>query len=68
MNKPRKSENNARGIKNQILHGMIAALPLGGVAIASFFRLQAWMQQTLVLVTLLWFYTFYLLDIFNPRG
>lgn len=68
MNKPRNSKNPTRGIKNRVLKGILTALPLGGVAIASFFDLQAWVHQALVLVTILWFYTYYLMDTFFMGG
>jgi hypothetical protein len=46
----------------------MAGLPLGAVVWASFLPLQPWMQQALVLVTLLWFYVFFLLDTFFLAG
>ncbi len=44
------------------LKWVLTGLPLGGVVWASFLPLQPWMQQTLVLVVILWFYVFFLLD------
>jgi hypothetical protein len=44
------------------LKWLIAWLPLGGIIGASFLPLQAWMQQALILVMLLWFYVFFLMD------
>jgi hypothetical protein len=50
------------------LKWVCAGLPLGGIIWASFLPLQAWMQQALVLVTLIWFYVFFLLDCFFLGG
>jgi len=44
------------------LKWVLTGLPLGGVILASFLPLQAWEQQSLVLVTLLWFMVFFLFD------
>lgn len=57
--------------KNRIKAGlkwMIAGLPLGAVVGSSFLPLQTWVQQVLILVTLLWFYAFFLLDCFYLGG
>ena len=50
------------------LKWVLAGLPLGGVLWASFLPLQTWMQQALILVVLLWFYVFFLLDAFFLGG
>jgi hypothetical protein len=50
------------------LRWVITCLPLGGIAWASFLPLQTWMQQALILVTLIWFYVFFLLDTFFLGG
>lgn len=42
----------------------MAGLPLGGIVWASFLPIQVWMQQALILVTLVWFYVFFLMDTF----
>jgi hypothetical protein len=58
-------------LKNKVKHILrwaIIGLPLGGVIWASFLPLQPWMQQTLVLVVLLWFNVFFLLDTFFMGG
>ena len=52
----------------KVLKLILAGLPLGGVIWASFLPLQVWMQQALILVVLLWFYAFFLLDTFFLRG
>jgi hypothetical protein len=39
-----------------------ACLPLGGIVWASLLPLQAWMQQALIFLTLVWFFVFFLLD------
>jgi hypothetical protein len=46
----------------------LIGLPLAGVIWASLLPLQAWMQQVLVLVVLLWFDVFFLLDTFFMGG
>jgi hypothetical protein len=51
-----------------ILKWVLTCLPLGGIAWASFLPLQTWMQQALILVTLIWFYVFFLLDTFFLGG
>ena len=52
----------------RILQWVLTGLPLGGIVWASFLPLQTWMQQALILVTLLWFYVFFLLDTFFLGG
>jgi hypothetical protein len=47
---------------------VFACLPLGGIIWASLLPLQIWMQQELILVTLIWFYVFFLLDCFFLGG
>jgi hypothetical protein len=47
---------------------IVTVLPLGAVVWTSFLPLQTWVQQALILVTLLWFYAFYLLDCFYLGG
>ncbi len=51
-----------------ILKWGLTGLPLVGVAWVSFLPLQVWMQQLLILFTLLWFYVFFLLDTFFLGG
>ncbi len=51
-----------------ILKWLITGLPLGGIVWVSFYPLPAWIQQALVLVTLIWFYVFFLLDTFFLGG
>jgi hypothetical protein len=58
----------ARGKIKRILKWVLTCLPLGGIAWASFLPLQTWMQQALILITLLWFYVFFLLDTFFLGG
>jgi len=50
------------------LQWVLTGLPLGGIAWASFLPLQIWMQQALILVALIWFYVFFLLDTFFLSG
>ena len=46
----------------------LTGLPLGGIIWASFLPLRPWMQQALVLVVLVWFIVFLLLDTFFLNG
>jgi hypothetical protein len=50
------------------LKWVLTGLPLGGIIWASFLPLQTWMQQALILVVLIWFYVFFLLDTFFLGG
>ena len=50
------------------LQWVLTGLPLGGIVGASLLPLQTWMQQALILVTLLWFYVFFLMDTFFLNG
>jgi len=43
----------------RVLKLILAGLPLGAVVWVSFLPLQTWMQQALILVTLIWFYAFF---------
>ena len=52
----------------QTLKWTLTGLPLGTVICASFLPLVAWVQQSLVLIVLLWFIVFYLLDCFYLGG
>jgi polyferredoxin len=52
----------------RVLKWVLTCLPLGGIAWASFLPLQTWMQQALILVALIWFYVFFLLDTFFLGG
>jgi hypothetical protein len=57
--------------KNRIniaLKWTLTGLPLGAVIWTSFLPLATWVQQALILVTLLWFYAFFLLDSFYLGG
>jgi hypothetical protein len=51
-----------------ILKWTVTCLPLAGVVWASFLPLRPWMQQSLILVVLVWFYVFFLLDTFFLKG
>lgn len=65
VKKPMLSEILARKRRwNTILRRVVMALPLGGVVAASFLSLKPWMQQSLVLITILWFQAFFLQDYF----
>jgi hypothetical protein len=57
-----------QGKVKHILKWVLTCLPLGGIAWASFLPLQPWMQQALILVALIWFYVFFLLDTFFLGG
>ena len=48
----------------QVLKWVLGGLPLGAVVATSFLPLQAWMQQALMLVVLLWLQAFVLLNVF----
>ncbi|MGC1376107.1 MAG: hypothetical protein WA821_07795 [Anaerolineales bacterium] len=54
--------------RKQTLKWALAGLPLGTVVGASFLPLATWVQQSLILITLLWFYAFFLLDCFYLGG
>ena len=57
--------------KNKVkvaLKWILTGLPLGVVIWTSFLPLASWVQQALVLVTLVWFYVFFLLDCFYLGG
>ena len=66
------SKNHVRliiwGKAKLIFKWALTGLPLGGIVGASFFPLQTWMQQALILLVLLWFYVFFLLDTFFLGG
>lgn len=51
-----------------IIKWCLTGLPLIGIAWASLITLQVWLQQLLILFTLLWFYVFFLLDTFFLGG
>ncbi len=62
---------NTMSKKNKMIQALkwtVAGLPLGAVIGTSFLPLAPWVQQALILVTLLWFYVFYLLDCFYLGG
>jgi hypothetical protein len=65
---PPKGTGIGRSKVKLILRWVLTCLPLGGIAWASFLPLQTWMQQALILVTLIWFYAFFLLDTFFLGG
>ncbi len=46
----------------------LTGMPLGALIWASFLPLATWMQQALILIALVWFYVFYLLDCFFLGG
>jgi len=50
------------------LRWTMAGLPLGAIIGTSFLAVPTWVQQALILVTLLWFYAFFLLDCFYLGG
>ena len=52
----------------QTLKWAFAGLPLGTVVWASFLSMADWAHQALVLIALLWFFVFYLLDCFYLAG
>lgn len=52
----------------KVLKLILAGSPLVAVLWASFLPLQTWMQQALILVVLVWFYVFFLLDTFFLGG
>lgn len=54
-------------IRNGIKWSIIG-LPLAGIIGTSFLPIQAWMQQALILLTLVWFYVFFLMDTFFMGG
>ena len=64
MSKTKFSKNKFKRALKWVLTG----LPLGGVLWASFLPLQIWMRQALILVVLVWFYVFFLLDAFFLGG
>lgn len=53
---------------NRIIKWILTGLPLGGIIWTSFLPVQAWVQQALILVTLVWFYVFFLMDTFFLGG
>jgi|WetSurSiteA1Bulk_404760.scaffolds.fasta_scaffold21811_2 hypothetical protein len=54
--------NHPGGKVKRTLKWVCASLPLGGIIWASFQPLQTWVQQALILLMLIWFYVFFLLD------
>jgi hypothetical protein len=68
MPAPPKSAGASGHKVKRALKWVLTGLPLGGVIWASFLPLATWMQQALVLVVLLWFYVFFLLDAFYLGG
>jgi polyferredoxin len=58
----------ARDRIRRTLKWVLTCLPLGGIIWASFLPLTTWMQQALILVALIWFYVFFLLDTFFLGG
>ena len=50
------------GKGRDLLKWVCAGLPLGGIIWASFLPLPSWMQQVLILLMVIWFYAFFLLD------
>jgi hypothetical protein len=51
-----------------VLKWTFTGLPLGAIVWTSFLPVPTWVQQALILVTLLWFYVFFLLDCFYLGG
>jgi len=68
MNMSHSQTNHPKSKVKLALKWTLTGLPLGGIAWASFLPLQLWMQQALVLVALLWFYVFFLMDTFFLGG
>lgn len=62
MDISRSQTNLKKSRLKKALRWTLTGLPLGGVAWASLLPLQTWMQQALILIVLLWFYVFILLD------
>ena len=52
----------------QVVKWTVTGLPIGTVIWASFLPVAAWVHQSLVLIALLWFFAFYLLDCFYLAG
>ena len=50
------------------LRWTLTGLPLAGIVGTSFLQLQLWMQQALILITLIWFFAFFLFDCFYLAG
>ena len=50
------------GKLKRTLKWICAGLPLGGIIWASFLPLQPWVHQALILLMIIWFYVFFLLD------
>jgi hypothetical protein len=68
VNMPSSKQNSQPNKVKRALKWLLTGLPLGGIVWASFLPLQTWMQQALILVALLWFYVFFLLDTFFLGG
>jgi hypothetical protein len=78
VNKQRKSkgmekmtQNPSQKPKNRVrsaLKWAMIGLPLGGIVWTSFLPVQVWVQQALILITLIWFYVFYIMDTFFMGG
>jgi hypothetical protein len=60
--------NQSKRVLKRAMKWVCTILPLGGIIWASFLPLQTWMQQVLILLTLVWFYVFFLLDCFFLGG
>jgi hypothetical protein len=58
----RDPSDHPSGKEKRSLKWLSALLPLGSIIGASFLPLQAWMQQVLILLMIIWFYAFFLLD------
>ena len=65
---PQNSPKTPRGKLKSVLHIILTGLPLSGIVVTSLFPGPAWIRQALVLVTLIWFYAFFLLDTFFLGG
>jgi len=50
------------------LRWTLTGLPLAAIVGTSFMQIQLWAQQALVLITLLWFFAFFLFDCFYLAG
>jgi len=68
MNMSHPKQNPTPGKMKRTLKWILTGLPLGGILWASLITTRPWMQQALILVTLIWFFVFFLLDTFFLGG
>lgn len=62
------SHKKPKTVIHRVLKWVMVSLPLGGIVWSSFLPIQTWVQQALVLFTLIWFYVFFLMDTFFLGG